>query len=118
MNAGKETMAWLVPYRQVALCGVYGMIGVYVLTSGDPRLDLLKPFALIAALLSWCTFDAAIHEKELPHGLVLVSLATFPVTLAVYLIWTRGRRRLLSYAKATALALAVIIASLATRSIR
>jgi hypothetical protein len=114
----KLQMQWLVSNCRVAFWAIYGMLGIAFLSGMHrTRLELLTLVGVVAASLFWCTLDAWICRKEFFHGLALPFFFAFPVSVAFYLVWTRGWRGLLSYAKAIALALAVGGAAMALRSV-
>jgi hypothetical protein len=53
----------------------------------------LAELLAIFALLFWGTLDARMRDKTFHHGWALPFAATWPVSLAMYLVWTRGWRR-------------------------
>jgi hypothetical protein len=112
-SVGERDVGWLPVYRRGALCAVYVAIGFVALARGHSGVTALAAVGLMAAVLFWCSLDAAIHGKSFPHGLAIPLTATLPVSLAIYLVWTRGWVGLLSFVKAIALAVAaVLVASL------
>jgi hypothetical protein len=98
-------------YRQRASVGVYVLLvpWVFAATTHHRAIDLLLEIALGVNVLIWCLLDARIHDKSFQHAFVLPFLATWPVSLAVHLVWTRGARGLVSYAMALVVAAVVLL---------
>jgi hypothetical protein len=85
----------LARYRRIALgvfCAAMGIACLEVYRHHKLH-DVLAEVLAVFALLFWCTLDARIHGKTFHHGWALPFLATWPVTMAFYLVWTRGWRR-------------------------
>jgi hypothetical protein len=97
---------WLVVYRRGALWAVFAAIWLAAMPTHSTAVGALGKLGFMAAFLFWCSLDAAFHEKELPHGLALPMVAVLPVSLAIYLCWTRGWAGLFSLCKATGLLIA------------
>jgi hypothetical protein len=55
--------------------------------------EAVAELVAVSALLFWCTLDARIHDKTFHHGWGVPFMATWPVALPIYLVWTRGWRR-------------------------
>src|SRR3974390_67256 len=89
----RADLQWLVSYRRGALIVVYAVMGPWALARMEHRgSEALIWIALVAALLLWCTLDAPLHGREFHHGLAFPFLMTWPISVAYYLYWTRGRR--------------------------
>jgi hypothetical protein len=85
----------LVLYRRVAVVVLWAAMVAALLEffrhhTGHQTLATLLA---ASALLFWCTLDARIHDKTFHHGWALPFTATWPASLAIYLVWTRGWRR-------------------------
>jgi hypothetical protein len=96
------------------------MVGQWALaaTTRHAGIEVLNQAALFVTLLFWCMLDARIHDKPFQHGIVTPFAATWPISVAFYLVWTRGwRAGLSSYAKAVGLALTIVLAVLALRGV-
>jgi len=106
-------VAFLEKYCRRARTGAWVLLGAWVLIvsfAGDRHrtLEDLLAFAVGVDVLLWCVVDARLHEKYFEHAFAIPFLLTWPVTLAVYLVWTRGGRPgLYSYAAAVLLGAAV-----------
>jgi hypothetical protein len=109
-----QDVAWLVNYRRGALCAVYVTIWLSAFPTPHVAIHVMNTLGFGCALLFWCALDARIRGKPFQHGLGLPLLMTWPVSMAAYLVWTRGWRGLISYALATLLAFAVAGAALLT----
>jgi hypothetical protein len=94
-SPGAPGTPWLIAYRRVALCGVVAAMSLYVLASFELR--ALAALGVVAALLFWCGLDARVHGKPFPYGIAVPLAVTWPVGIAVYLVWTRGARGLFTY---------------------
>ncbi len=105
---------WLETYRQRALVGAYVLLfpWVFAVTTHHRGIDILLEIALGVDVLFWCLLDARIRDKPFQHAFVLPFLATWPISLAVYLGWTRGGQGLVSYAKAVVIGLGVVVAGI------
>ena len=106
-----QDVAFLEKYCHRAHVGAAVLLGASMLATalGGAHHRLLTDLLLFAAgvdVLLWCLLDAPLYEKYFEHAFVLPFLVTWPVSLAVYLVWTRGLRRGL-HAYAAALALGV-----------
>jgi hypothetical protein len=51
-----------------------------------------------SSLILWCGMDARLHGKIFLRGFVIPMMVTWPVGVAVHLIWTRGAKGILTYA--------------------
>jgi hypothetical protein len=96
-------IGWLIAYRRIALAAVYVAIVLAAMTSQHAR--YLTSLGVVAALLFWISLDARIREKHFPHAAALPLAFTWPVGIAVYLVWTRGPGGLALYALAALVAL-------------
>jgi hypothetical protein len=109
-----QEVAFLEKYCRRAHVGAGVLLGVWMIVvtlgGGHHRLlDNLLFFAVGVDILLWCLLDARLYEKCFEHAFVIPFLLTWPVTLAVYLMWTRGGRLgLYSYAAALALGVGVM----------
>lgn len=83
-------------YRQRAFAGVYVPLVpcVFAATKHLRLVDVLLELALGVNVLIWCLIDARIHGKVFQHAFVLPFLATWPISVAFHLVWTRGPRGL------------------------
>jgi hypothetical protein len=85
---GVEDIGWLYTYRRVALCALAAAIALSVLAPG--LLAWPAALGMSASLLFWCALDARVHEKPFPGGIAMALAMTWPIGIAVYLVWTRG----------------------------
>jgi hypothetical protein len=121
-----QDVAFLEKYCSRARVGAGVLLGAWVVAVafGGGRHELLGNllgFAVGVDVLLWCVLDAPLHEKYFEHAFAVPFLLTWPVALAVYLVWTRGGRRgLTSYAGALLLGVGVVLvaAVLATCLVR
>jgi len=108
MEGDLKFLGW---YRRRALVALFVLLVPWVLAVATHHraIDVLLEIALGVDALIWCLLDARIHDKSFQHAFVLPFLATWPVSVAFHLVWTRGGRGLVSYAKALAVAMGVIV---------
>jgi hypothetical protein len=76
----------LLVYRRVALVAVYVAIAF---ASVESRLGQLSALGVVGALLFWVSLDARIQEKSFPHGAAVPFAVSWPIAIAVWLVWTR-----------------------------
>jgi hypothetical protein len=90
-----RTVGALVLYRRVAVVAFCAATAFTFIEVARHHADhqLLAELVATFALLFWCTLDARLHDKTFHHGWALPFTATWPVSLAVHLVWTRGWRR-------------------------
>ncbi len=60
-----------------------------------PAAELLIHFACGLLLLAACVSDAKARRHPLTNGTTLTACATLPLSMVVYLIWSRGGRGIL-----------------------
>ena len=91
-----RTVGELALYRRVAVvafCAATAAALIEEVSHHHAGHQALAELVAMFALLLWCTLDARIHDKTFHHGWALPFAATWPVSLAVHLVWTRGWRR-------------------------
>ena len=59
-----------------------------------PGMELLILVSSSVLLMGACLIDAKVRRHPLSDGMTLVASATMPISMAVYLIWSRGWRGL------------------------
>lgn len=108
-QAADGKFAWMRPYRSLALWGAYATNAAFWFggVTGDTYIQAVAGISCVSALMFWCTLDAHVHGQEFVHGMWIPFMATLPVSLAFYLVWTRGNRGLISYAKALGIGFAI-----------
>ena len=60
-----------------------------------PGLEFLIYVSNMVLLLATFVIDAKVRRHPLSDGMKLIVYATFPISMAVYLIWSRGWRGIL-----------------------
>lgn len=60
-----------------------------------PAAEFLIHYACGLLLLAACVIDARVRRHPLTDGTTLTAFLTIPVSMAVYLIWSRGWRGIL-----------------------
>jgi len=86
-------------YRARAVFVAYVLLVLWVFAAGGAHgvVASLWQLALGGVVLYGCVLDARLHDKHFEHAFALPLLVTWPVSLAVYLVWTRGSRGVLLY---------------------
>ena len=89
---------WLPAYRRLALALM--LLAAFVRGFAND-LDVfprgLAALTFGSALALWCTLDARIHSKEFLHSFGWQLMWMWPIGAVVFLVWTRGKRGLLTY---------------------
>ena len=60
-----------------------------------PAAEVLIFFSCGMSLMVACVIDAKVRRHPLTDGATLAAVFTFPISMAVYLIWSRGWRGVL-----------------------
>jgi hypothetical protein len=72
------------------------MQGVHSGLSTRPMfIDLIFPLSAAVAAVSGCANDARIRRAPLPSAVQFIMLFSWPVTVPIYLAWSRGWRGIL-----------------------
>ena len=94
LSTESPTAPWVLKCRNsafVAICLV--LVGVACatgMTHRAPQVQFFGSIALAWSIVTWCLFDARVHNRHFEHGFVIPMVATYPIAIAVYLVWTRG----------------------------
>ena len=89
---------WLSAYRRLALGAVVFAAFMGGLCAGHSvAARVLAALTFASATTLWCSLDARMHGKSFLHSFGWQLMWTWPVGMAVYLVWTRRWRGLLTY---------------------
>lgn len=89
---------WVRTYRWFALVVVVvaAFTEGFLEQSSSPA-RVLVAIALASALTLWCGLDGRVHGKILLRASAWALMFTWPIGVAVHLVWTRGARGIVTY---------------------
>lgn len=100
-NGSGSHEEWVRQYRQVALLTVLVAAFTQGVVTGSSSLgQALAALGFASAVTLWCSLDAYLHGKLFLRSFGWALMFTWPIGVAVHLVWTRGARGLLTYALA------------------
>jgi hypothetical protein len=109
---------WVQRYRQSALVVV--LVAAFaegLLAESSLAARVVVPITFASALTLWCGLDAHVHGKLFLRSYAWALMFTWPVGVAVHLVWTRGTKGLFTYALAGVTCIAAAVAGLTAASI-
>jgi hypothetical protein len=89
---------WVRSYRLRALALVLATaFAEGFATSLSTPVHALVVMTLASSITLWCGLDAQVHGKLFLRSFAWLMMFTWPVGVAVHLVWTRGAKGMLTY---------------------
>jgi hypothetical protein len=90
-----RTVGELVLHRRFAFVMIWASTDLAVVEASRHHgiHEAMAVLLTVSALLSWSSIDARISGQTFHHGWAVPFLMTWPVSVGIHLVWTRGWRR-------------------------